>query len=243
MAGLAVVLAGAASVVIAPAVPATAAVTATKVAKCPTVRGHWYGGAWTGTGESIGTEVNTIMPSSFYAPHNTTTDEAAWIYDPKTPKRNAIELGWFQGLWPYPGRGYGHNFRYAQGYDTFNNGAYGAILTGRLPANEMQFKIADVGGTGTALQISDIKTGRFYYAANILYNVHGPRVNLSQGEVANGGKGAWMGGNHGRGEISYGLYEPRNSQNFRRWGSFSMCDNSPYWIRRLGHNEWKNGGK
>jgi hypothetical protein len=52
-----------------------------------------------------------------------------------------------------------------------------------------------------------------------------------------------MGGNHGRGEISYGLYEPRNSQNFRRWASFSMCDNSPYWIRRLGHNEWKNGGK
>ncbi len=189
------------------------------------------------------------MPSTYYAPPNTTTDEAAWLFDADTAgthqNDSAIELGWFQGYWPYAGEGYGQNFAYPQGYDTFNNGAYGNIVTGALPpSDQLQFYISGAGGGivgGTTLNIYNVSTGIYYYTTSSTYYVTYPRTNFSQGEVA-GGQGAWMGGNNGGGTTSYGYSQPGGQSTFYPWTGFGECDNAPYFITQLSANSWKNGG-
>ena len=118
---------------------------------------HWYAEALSGTG-SIGTEIRTNMLASYYAPAGTTTDEAAWLFNAGIIGQNdsAVELGWFQGYWPYSGPNYGHFFSYPQGYETEDGGANlnkGWIQTGRLPAStQLQFQINQVAGASTLVR-------------------------------------------------------------------------------------------
>lgn len=180
----------------------------------------------------------TNMPSDFYAPTGSGTDEAAWVVNSST---NAVELGWFQGYWPYPGPGYGQNFAYPQGYYTLNDGGTGSIATGQLPASHVYYFQISNANTGATVEIIDDTVGYNYYTSNLGYVVNYPRTNLSQGEVTVT-TGAWMGGNNGTGTTSWGYYEPANSPSYYAWGSFSMCDNAPYWIQSKSSYSWKNGG-
>jgi hypothetical protein len=216
---------------------------------CPTDGYHYYGRATSGTGTTTGTLVVSNMPANYYAPSGQTTDEAAWLYDPNTygshQQYSAIELGWFQGYWPYPGPGFGQNFGYPQGYVTYSNGSTGVLLTGALPASQpLAYRIEGADNTqyGADIDIYNNNTGQVYYYQGITsYYVTYPRTNMSQGEVVQTA-GAWMGGNNGGGTTSWGYYEPQGTTTFNAWGSFSMCDNSPYWIISKSSNSWKNGG-
>ncbi|MGA7913023.1 MAG: hypothetical protein WCC30_15955 [Candidatus Dormiibacterota bacterium] len=189
------------------------------------------------------------MPASYYAPSGDATDEGDWIlnWNLLGQPNSAVELGWFMGRWPYQTQGYGQFFSYPQGYvteDGGNNLAKGWILTGQLPSSQqMQFQIADAESEpNLAIQIYDATSGVLYYAANYpSYYVQPSRTNFSMGEVT-GGTGPWMGGNGGGGTTSWGYFEPANTQSFAPWGSFSMCDNSPYWITAKSSYSWKNGG-
>lgn len=133
-AGIATSLAVAHAVVLVP-------VNVSAQSTCGTDYIHWYGRATSGTGSSWGTEMIINMPWGFYAPTGTSTDEAAWVIDEQLhigDPHSGLELGWFQGYWPYPGSGYGQNFAYPQGYITFDQGNTGFIITGQLPYNPAQ---------------------------------------------------------------------------------------------------------
>jgi len=221
------------------------------VRKCDTDRSHWYGRATnttSKTSDTIGTGITTTMPGSYYAPKGSTDDEAGWIAHPAglatQAPHSAFELGWFQGLWPYPGTDYGMQFSFPQGYETINNGAKGGVLTGALPkGHEVEFDSA-AANFAISVSITEVKPKHLIFGADTHYKVSFPRENFSQGEVTVK-KGAWMGGNDGKGSVLSGYYEvpPSGGGGFLKWHSFTMCDNSPYFIKSKGSNEWQNGGK
>lgn len=205
-----------------------------------------YARAQSGTGTTAGTRMLTDMPANYYAPKNTGTDEAAWLINWPLVEGgyadSAVELGWFQGIWDYTTSDYMDNFAYPQGYETEDGGGYpslGWVETGQLPAStQLQFQIVADGG-GDDIGTSSDPTKYAGYDQN--QSVTAPRTNMSQGEVA-GGAGAWMGGNSGNGTTSYGYFES-SSGSWGHWGSYTVCENSPYWITSLSSYSWKNGGK
>jgi hypothetical protein len=215
------------------------------VTTCPTDGTHWYGAATSGTGTTTGTEIRTNMPASYYAPAGTGTDEAAWLINiPRVEAHDtdsAVEIGWFQGRWPYTTADYGDFFTYPQGYYTLDGGgnpAKGWVLTGRLPAStQLQFQVNSSGG---GVDIGTSSNPTEYAGFDQDYPIPTSRTNYSQGEVA-GSVGAWMGGNGGSGTTSYGYFQP-SSGGWNSWSGFTTCENSPYWINTLSGNSWKYGG-
>lgn len=227
---------------------ATAATTrflaARKVNTCTTDRSHWYGRAvntTAGTGQTLGTEIVTTMPRSYFAPKGTTTDEAGWIASARS-LASSFELGWFNGRWPYPGMGFGTQFTTPHGYSTTNDGAKGTILTGALTkGDKLEFESADAKD-GVTVTIEDLTKKRLLYGISLVLTISAPRVNFSQGEVTIK-KGAWMGGNGGKGSVVTGYYQVPGTASFVKFHSFGMCDNKPYFIKRTGAGQWQNGGK
>ena len=205
---------------------------------CGTRGYNWYGQATSGTGSTEGTRMTINMPANYYAPGETTSDEAAWLIDfsiasPGVPN-SGTELGYFTGYFPYNGLTYGSPVAYY----TINDGGTGYVPNATaIPASTQQaFTISLYGG--------DLSAPTF--AEDISYSVDYPRTNMSQGEIAsqvqyNDGS-AWMGGNSGGGTTAWGYYQPSGNPNLYAWGSFTMCDNSPYWIYSKAANSWKNGG-
>lgn len=209
---------------------------------------NWYGQAVSGTGQNAGDQMTINMPANYYAPTGVTSDEAAWLenFSIYGQQDSGVELGYFTGTWPYDS-----NLNYYTtvplSYITENSGNTGndgGILSyTAIPASTQEsFQISENG--------SQVQAPNF--AADLNYGVSGAgpgRTDFSQGEVAAPGGaasgnngGAWMGGNNGGGTTAWGYYQPTTSSGFTAWGSFSMCQVSPYWIYQKASNSWKNGG-
>lgn len=219
------------------------------ISKCPTNGKHWYGRAvntTAHTSSTAGTEIIVNMPSSYFAPKGSTTDEAGWIFNIRRLIQglpaSSYELGWFNGRWPYPGMGYGTQFTTPHGYSTTDDGKQGVILTGKLAkGHKLEFESADAG-EGVTGTIKDLTAKHLLYGNSLVLKISTPRGNLSQGEVTIK-TGAWMGGNGGKGSVVTGYYQVPDTANFVKFHSFGMCDNKPYFIKRKGTGQWQNGGK
>jgi hypothetical protein len=156
------------------------------------------------------------------------------------------------GEWPYSSS---YSYYYSpHGYATTFNGTYGSILnTSDLPDHDdLQFLVSWVDTTCPDNSIVDLTTNTTYYLSTSCYSsqsieVPTPRDNMSQGEIAStvsgDPEGSWMGGNSGSGVISYGYDQSISDHDFYAWGSYTTCNNSPYWIDTTADaNAWKNGG-
>jgi hypothetical protein len=232
---------------------------------CATRGQNWYGlaNAPVGAGTADGAYIRELMPQSYYAGTDATSDEAVWVvnntwlynnYQGNYSENGGWELGWFMGVWPYS-TSYQYYYN-PHGYDTIFNGAFGSILNvSDLPTNgdSVEYLVSWVDTTCPYNEIVDLYTNTIYYQTAGCYTsssieVPTPRDNQSQGEIASkvsgDPEGSWMGGNSGSGVTSHADYQAISDHNFYPWGSYSMCDNSPYWIENSseGSNAWKNGG-
>ena len=243
---------------------ALSAVPAYAVATCPTTGINWYGraSAPTNSGTSNGDYIQEAMPASYYAASGAATDEAVWsinmVWANKNMKEHdyqyngAFELGWFMGEWPYASSyTFYHN---PHGYYTIWDGVAGVIPNDSdIPDHDvMRFRLGYTNTACPILLIYDVTTTVNYWAITSCpasYNpiIPTPREDISQGEVADATgspQGTWMGGNSGSGVRSTAWYQSYSNDDYYPWGSYSMCDNSPYWIQAINStNEWKNGGK
>ena len=228
---------------------------------CQTGGSNWYGRAIApvGAGTAEGSAMLESMPATYYAGVNATSDEATWMINSTWAYQNEIgnytsngawELGWFQGIWPYSPS---HPFYYApHAYATTFNGYSGAILNASdLPMNGdyVQYLVSYVGSSCPGNSVWDENTSTYYYQSNSCSGssiiIPTPRFAQSQGEVADGTgnpQGTDMGGNGGNGLQSSASYQALSNNGWYNWGSFSTCNNSPYWITSNSSNSWTNGG-
>lgn len=211
---------------------------------------QWFARATSGTGTTWGTAISTNMPATYHAATHNTATLAVDLVDYATLGQpdSAVELGWWQGYWMYPGYDFGQDFAYPQGYYTYDGGSSGWPLTGQLPASHsflfqisngevagnLNLDVHDQSGSWGDFNVTDPN----YFVSYPRTNVSNPQIVVQQGYT----RDVWLGGNGGSGTTSWGYYQPQNSQTFLAWGSFTMCDDSPYWIQAKSASSFKVGG-
>ena len=99
---------------------------------CQAPSDEWFGDARSGTGTTWGTQMATNMPATYFSPVGNATAEIDSVLDHNIPGQqySGVELGWFDGTWPYPGPDYQFFYHEPTGFDTFDYGSYGYVITG-----------------------------------------------------------------------------------------------------------------
>jgi len=197
-------------------------------ATCATDGNHWYARATSGF-PAVGTRIDLRVPTvwSVDQSKNSTMDVAAWLYLQSDISRS-IEGGFFSGYWPYGGGWFNGFYPYA----TLNNGANGYRGTTPVPTgNHINMDVTTGPGN-----IYTVKVGTWTKSSN--YNFINVGVNMAQGEVVSSNK-TWL--LDGNGELLNG-YWTDNRTNWYPWGSFTTCNNSPYFISPMDNNTFLVGG-